>query len=321
MVKKNNFIIIILMLSALLIASIFINNNFGNAVIYSNESIEAKESLENARADMQEMIEMGFNVIRVNDTLIVAEQIYLAQLALEEKKKRANYETVLEKCAEIRKIKEKAFQAYDELKVLEVKINKTTQDKDVNLTEVIAVFEQAKQEFIDERYEQCLILIEKTYEKIDRAESEAARSRVFYIAASRTIGGFFERNWKIIITVLAVIGLAYYITRKKIERYLLRRKMKKLELEKKVLRGLIAKTQKDYFEKGLLSEGSYRIKIKKFGELIRDIDRQIPLIKEELEKIKKQKPEKQPRRIQKEVRRISVPKPPIKPKARKKIKK
>lgn len=41
-------------------------------------------------------------------------------------------------------------------------------------------------------------------------------------------------------------------------------------------------TQKQYFEGGNLSESSYTIRTKSFAEMIRDIDRQIPLLQEKM---------------------------------------
>ena len=42
------------------------------------------------------------------------------------------------------------------------------------------------------------------------------------------------------------------------------------------------KTQKEYFQKGSLSESGYQIRSKNFADLVRDIDRQIPLLEEKL---------------------------------------
>ena len=45
------------------------------------------------------------------------------------------------------------------------------------------------------------------------------------------------------------------------------------------------KTQREYFNEGSISEGTFNIKIKKLAELVRDIERQIPLLQEGLAKI------------------------------------
>lgn len=59
-----------------------------------------------------------------------------------------------------------------------------------------------------------------------------------------------------------------------------------LEREVKVLESLIREAQTGYFETGTLSEASYRVRLKKFSELTRDINRTLPLLREELVKRK-----------------------------------
>jgi hypothetical protein len=251
---------------------------------YSNESIEAKICLNESLQIIYDMGGAGFNTIRVNDTYYLAEQTYLSQIVAEDKNQFGEYRTILEKCKQIKDIKIKALQNKDELRVLEERINETSKNKDANLTEVLESFKRASQEFYDERYEQSLVLIEETYQKISEAESSAAQAKVFYVAASKTLGNFFIKSWWIILIVIVVLLAIYFITKSRIEKFLIKRRIKRLGIEEKVLKDLIAKTQKDYFEKGIVSEGNYNIKMKKFSELIRDIHREVPLLKEELEK-------------------------------------
>ena len=59
--------------------------------------------------------------------------------------------------------------------------------------------------------------------------------------------------------------------------------------QKKALNTLIQNMQKSYFKTKKLSETEYTIKLKKFKELIRDIDRQIIVLKEEMFKVKKKR--------------------------------
>ena len=92
-------------------------------------------------------------------------------------------------------------------------------------------------------------------------------------------------NW---ITLVVLIALAILFTifyRKKIAKYIIKRKIKHFETEKRILKQMTSEIQKSYFQEGKISEGAYNIRVKKFAELIRDIDRQIPLLQEELEKI------------------------------------
>ena len=45
---------------------------------------------------------------------------------------------------------------------------------------------------------------------------------------------------------------------------------------------MVKKIQKDYFEVGNVAENDYTIKTKRYAEIVRDIDRQIPLLYEQL---------------------------------------
>jgi hypothetical protein len=65
----------------------------------------------------------------------------------------------------------------------------------------------------------------------------------------------------------------------------LNKKLEHLYLRRTTLKKLIAKTQKEFFEKGTIDETTYHIRLNKYGEIIRDINRQIPLVKEELESL------------------------------------
>lgn len=292
---RKEVIKLLLVLAALVLISAFSSDCFAISKVknLSAEANETKIAIENAKLDIEEMIEAGFNVSRVNDTIIEAEQLYEAQLALEEKTGKANYYTILEKIKTVSEVKKLAFLVFDELKALETSMNeKIAITLDANFSEATALFEQAKKEFYDERYEQCPELIEKAYKKATEAEAAASRLRAFYRATTATIGNFFKRNWKIIVSAAVIILVAYLILRNRFTILKIKRKIKKLELEKQVLYDLVKKAQKEYFELGKLSETNYRVKTKKFAELIRDIDRQIPLLKEELVKRKMKEKEK-----------------------------
>ena len=90
----------------------------------------------------------------------------------------------------------------------------------------------------------------------------------------------------IISGIVLVLLLVFW---KAISKYLVLRKIKYLETKKNVLNNLIQKVQVNYFKDKNASENEYRIKIKTFDEMIRDINRQIPLLKEEIAKISKSK--------------------------------
>ena len=60
-------------------------------------------------------------------------------------------------------------------------------------------------------------------------------------------------------------------------------------MQKKAINGLIKEMQGTYFKSKKMSEREYKIKLKNYEEFIRDIERQIMVLKEEMFKIDKKK--------------------------------
>ena len=69
----------------------------------------------------------------------------------------------------------------------------------------------------------------------------------------------------------------------------IKKEINALNVRKRTLNDLIKKLQKSYFGSKTMSETEYRVKLEKFKNMIRDVDRQIPLLNEELVKLKKDK--------------------------------
>jgi hypothetical protein len=244
----------------------------------ANESLSAKQSLVLAEEDMQEMINQGIPITRYNDTFFMAKQIYYSQLALERSGEKSDYVLFNQKMEELRQIKYNAFKALDELKALELAINKT---ENIDLEPVLALYAQAEQEFRSERYEECLKVIDKTYQKISELEAVQTKVKALYEATSRNIIDFLKREWKQITIIIISLAAISKITHKPIMKKLIEKRIQGLEMRKQSVTKLIQDAQRDYFEHDM-GETTYRTKIKKYGELIRDMERQIPLLKEEL---------------------------------------
>lgn len=252
---------------------------FAQTTAISPQGKDAGNGIAAAEKDMEEMASGGLPVARYNDTLFLARQIYDTQLALESAGKKADYSFVMEKLRELAGIKQNAYAAMDELKALEMAIDKTT---DINKTAVLDILEQAKTEFRAERYEQAIALVNKGYAKISEEEAFQTKVSAFYEAASRGIAGFLEEWWTVLLVIFVAISVTVYLAFNKIMRAILRRRIRMLEERKESVRKLIMQTQKDYFDKCKTGEETYHIRIKKYAEIIRDINRQIPLLREEL---------------------------------------
>jgi len=270
-----------LILTFLFLILLAINSSFTLAQKSINAT-DARSAIDLAKIDMQEMIDADFSVIRVNDTIAEATNYYDAQKALEEKTGQADYSTVMSLTDKISSIKKEAFDTYDELTALKKKLDELSQKQNASEAEII--YNEAMQEFKDERYAQANDKIEECYSKIIELQAAFTRVMAIYEASTKTIAGFFSRNYVTILIVLGVLLVLYIALRKKIYRAIIRKKIRKLELEKEILNNLIRKAQEEYFKNGAISEGNYRIRVTKFAELIRDINRQIPIMTMKLEK-------------------------------------
>lgn len=254
------------------------------AAAASEDTSKAKDLLDTAEKNMDEMARQGLPVIRYNDTFIVAEQMYEAQAALEKSGGRPSYQLVYEKISELDGIRQNAFKNMDEIKALEAAISQTA---GIDKNPVLEIYNEALTDFNSERYEESLKLIDRAYKKISELEATETKVKAFYEATTKGIMSFLGENWKEITVILSAFAVAAAFVYGRAARWLIKRRIRLLEMRRESVRSLIAKAQKEYFDRGKISETSYIIKTKKYSELIRDINRQIPLLKEELAKKEK----------------------------------
>lgn len=255
---------------------------FGHIVLAGEPQIakeDATKALDNARKIIDDMVSDGFNVQRVNDTLFEADQIFIAQSTLGDK---ADYALIMEKTSEIKEVSKKAYDVNDELSALKLKLDSETGD----MTEAYALFETAKQEFYDERYEISLEKIEEVYSKISELQALQTKLKAIADAGKGLFFRVFVDHWLGWTIFIIVLSLLIIILQRPVRTWIINRKMDDLKFERDILKGLIQKTQKEYFELGNVPESVYSIRTKKFGELIRDINRRIPLLEEKKEQVK-----------------------------------
>jgi len=268
---------------------LLISTSFALNTTPSNESIQAKELLNQAQKDISEMLSKNISILRVNETYQEASQLYSAQLALEEKASRADYKLVIEYASKISSIKKTALEANDELKVFMK--NYANAEKQANLSEMQDDYNQIILSFNEERFEDTLTLIKKGYDRISEIQSSQTAVNAVYLATTRTVKDFFIQNGlKIVIigSIVLFLLLVFWTTLTKLR---MRMKLNNLIIQKKAINGLIKEMQESYFKKKKISETEYRIKLKNYEEYIRDIDRQVMVLKEEMFKrdIKRQK--------------------------------
>ncbi len=251
----------------------------------SEEAVQVAELLNQAERDISEMAEKNISINRVDEIYQEASQLYSAQLALEEKGGKENYKLVIKRTSEISSIKKVALEANDELKIFKETFHEAV--RDANLSEMQEEYNQIILSFNEERFEDTLELINKGYSRMSEIQSSQTAVNAVYLATSRTIKNFFiNHGLKIVIIFFATLLFAL-VFQNNMKKLMKRIKLNNLITQKEAINTLLKNIQKDYFKIKKLSEGEYTIKLKKFKELIRDIDRQVMILKEELFKIKK----------------------------------
>lgn len=249
----------------------------------SEEAINASLQIEKSTNLTNQMAERGIPIKRVNESLQETKQIYLGQLALEMSYKKYDYSLVFERTSNINSIAETAFRAFDEFRVF----NETyfEASKEIDLSSMQADYQKILTSFNDERFEETLTLIDAGYTKLSETQSKQTSVNLFYSTTSRTIKNFFINNWVKILIIFFIVLILFMIFRKALEKYIVHIKLNELTRRKQVLNDLIKKLQKDYFEKNTISQEEYTIKLNKFTEMLRDIAREVPLLREEVMKL------------------------------------
>ena len=246
----------------------------------SEEAIAIASQIQEAEAALILMQQQGFPIIRYNDTLLIAKQSYKAQLALEERGDPSDFYIVNQKLEELKDLSKLAAETSDKLKALKQQIELTSS---INLTSVNELYQKAEEAYKSERYEEADDLIAQAHKRIEELESLDTKLKAFYAATSANFISFIKQRWQWILLTIAIMGIIGYPSYKAASIYIIKQKIQHLHQRKDTIKDLIAKSQKEYFEGGQLSESTYKTRIKKYAELLRDINRQIPLLNEELE--------------------------------------
>ena len=247
---------------------------------------DAESCINNSVQIMKDMSSQGLNVLRINDSLRQAQILYDSQVVLLEKNRKYDFSFVQSYCDEIVNIYQNSTSALDDYSVL-LKFYNDTVTPGMNTSTIDFMIGQIKNEITNERYENVKALVDQTYSEIINVKSSSAALNVFVSYTTTSLKKFILNNWRWMLSVLIILTILFIVYRIRILKWLIQRKIDSLNLRKKTLKELIMKVQKNYFEIGKMSEAEYNIKTKKFAELIRDIDRQLPLLQEELYRFKR----------------------------------
>ena len=252
-------------------------------ITFSAKHNETLAQLNSVNASIAKMRKDSLPSQSATDSYVLARQWFDGQEAIELSGGRPNYAFSQQKIAEITDLEQSTYQVNDDLKALAIRIAGADSGADLNATKSLVA--DAAQEFKDGRIDRAKTLITQAYDEVTTAESQAVHSRTLGESARRTVENFLIDNWKTMAYIAAAAIAIFFLFQKQIRRMLLATRLKSLMRERGVIESMLKMLQKDYFEKKSVTELTYRVKTKKYGDIIRNINRQLPLLKEELKKI------------------------------------
>lgn len=243
----------------------------------------AQNCLSESRLIIDSLNNSNISTIRFEDIYSTANGTYEAQVIILGKNKKADFRTVISYCEQIATLKETATEAIDGLDVFLEFYNETI-NRQMDTSSIDKIVEQINGEISGERYENVLPLIDDGYNQISVVRSEQTALVLAYNATTKKLKDIIVENWLEILITICVLLILYLFYRTKISLWVLERRLKLLNVRRDSLRKLLGETQKSYFQYGKISENDYRVRVKNFSDLVRDIDRQIPLVQADIAK-------------------------------------
>lgn len=284
---KKILVIVILLGFMLTIMTNFVKTEeYDDSLNTTGEYLRLKEELIFAEKEIPLFEELGIPHKRYSDLLKSTEQLLNAQRALELTKGRYDYDVIHDRIFQLKILKDISLNVNDEFIALNIALESFGESEDELLNRYI---ESVNNEFKTERFEIALEEIDKVYVRMSELEAFDTKIKVAYSTMSRNI---FSRIYNIryyLFTSLILLTIIFIFGRKQYLRFKIKKQILGLEFRKEVIQGLIKTAQKGYFEDRTLNEATYHIRTKKYAELIRDINRELPLFKEKLALLSKKK--------------------------------
>lgn len=239
--------------------------------------------------DVSKLVEQIFEIknltdrakfVSALDTTFTQEEIQ--QLLNKENKIRYNYAKVLEQVKLIEERKNLTFLVMDQITLLDQKISELN-IKEFNFTEIFEAQKQIKEKFDKEQIDEITPIIDDTSARIDQIQLETTRFRTFLKASQQNMISFVKRNKFGVTFAMLVLFILIWIAYNETIIIILKRKIEDYKTEQEVLKDLIKKAQKDYYQEGSVTKSIYEIKNQKYEEKQLQIKEQLPVLETNLE--------------------------------------
>jgi hypothetical protein len=260
---------------------------------------EALDEIEDGELIMESLIQEGFSVNAINDSLNQAKWLFNR---VEENATGFYYEDILEYIEEIETREDQAYDLLDRIRALELKIEEY-EVIGVDINESRNLLQEINDAFGNERYNEAEEFLDETNFILETARGEVTALRVL----AKSGKSFFVKNWYKLIILIGVIGIIFTIGWRKIRKKIIKNKIKKLKAEEVSLVNLIKKIQKARYQDKTLPASVYNIRLERYSERITEIKHTLPVLEKALKKkVKKKKIKKKRRKVRKKARRRKI---------------
>lgn len=221
--------------------------------------------IERAKADIQEMEELGMGTSFVKDKLVDAEN------AAREK----DYQLLLEKTESISKRKEAGLLILDSLRGLELRIDEVSEIGDISIAKEKLV--EANKAFKRENYGEAEDAIFASERNLRQVEGEYSVVKARASAARDNILSFVLERWKVLVLYILLIFAGIGISYPWVSRMRDKKTLENMQIEMKALGDLTKKVQMEYFGGMKKSRRIYDIKMKKYRGKMFELEEKITL--------------------------------------------
>ncbi|MBS3119531.1 hypothetical protein J4475_01780 [Candidatus Woesearchaeota archaeon] len=259
----------------------------------------ALEALLAAEKDVSELMQLNLSVYYVSDTLLEAKRAFVgenitfvsqllsgaesvevkqylqslfdvAASTPQDERRQQDYQEAIRLAQIIAARKQQAYRIIDTLSLAE-KREKDLESKGADMSAARGLLGKAKESFAQERFDEAQAQLVSAEQELDRALSEKERQAA--ISALRQ--GFLARNWRQLLAVLVVLAVASILPARQARKLLLRKKLKRMNLELAAVRKLLMEAQGEYFKTGRITRETYRLKEKRYKNRIIELQKNI----------------------------------------------
>lgn len=284
----------------------YVSANISNATFNQStyttleEALLAIASSENIIMRMQNE---NFSIVFVNDTLIqakkVLEQAIYADIlrnssSSEENKTIANnalklvnwqnvtFNYVILYTDLIAQRQKQAYSIKDSITLLENKA-KQYSSQDINISTGLDIFYQAKQSFIEDRYQEAEDLITQADKSFEDSRAKSATLNTLIYGTKN----FFQKYWPYVLMFLIFMVAVTYLVYGKIMAQIILKRIEKMKLEFKTITELMKQSQRDRFQTNKISGLVYNIRMAKYKARQEEIKETLPILQEKLIRYRK----------------------------------